>query len=35
MLDVYAGNVIDVNFNGAISACRYTYTGVPEAYEIL
>ena len=26
MLDVYAGSIIVVKFNGAISACRYTYT---------
>ena len=25
MLDVYAGSIIVVKFNGAISACRYTY----------
>ena len=24
MLDVYAGSIIVVKFNGAISACRYT-----------
>ena len=26
MLDVYAGSIIVVNFNGAISACKYTLT---------
>ena len=36
MLDVYAGSIIVVKFNGAVSACRYTcYTGCGYAVILL